>query len=130
MAVIEGLRKDNRFINYRIQNIFRGFPVDGLFGWRSSAWYGNYWNDWPWIYHEEHGWQFIAEWLTEKEIHVWDFGLKEWLFFNEDTYRWMYIYGVNPGWIWAFQGNLPYKRFFKRADNGSIFRVQPGPLED
>ncbi len=108
-----------------------GVPIDGFPGWRSSPWYLNYNVDfWPWIYHDEHGWQFVDSGSTEEVIYVWDFGLGEWLFFNQNTYRWMLLHGDNKGWIWTFADNSPDRRFFQRNDDGSLFSVPAGlPVE-
>ncbi len=110
---------------------FRGEPIDGFAGWMASPWYLNYNVDfWPWIYHDEHGWQFVDSGSTEDVIFVWDFGLGEWLFLNENTYRWMFLFGDNTGWIFTFDDNTLGKRFFQRFDNGSLFSVPAGlPLE-
>ncbi len=110
---------------------FAGTPIDGFAAWRSSLWYGNYNVDnWPWIYHDEHGWQFVSENSAEEVIFVWDFGLGEWLFLNENTYRWMFIFDGNAGWIWTFDTNVPGSRFFQRLDDGSFFSVPAGLLVD
>ncbi len=90
----------------------------------SSPWYLNYnVRLWPWIDHEEHGWQFIHEDEAEEGIFIWDLGFGEWLFVNPEAYRWIYIYGQNPGWIWFFPDNTPDRRFFEIADNESLFSV-------
>ncbi len=113
--VIEG-------VNDVLADIFGGEPIAGFPGWRASSWYMNYNVDfWPWIYHDEHGWQFISDNSTGEIIFLWDLGLREWLFFNENTYRWVFMFGANEGWIWAFANNTPGSRFFQRIDDGSIF---------
>ena len=124
------------FFNHRIQkfsqtsmsDIFGGESIDGFPGWKSSLWYLNYNVDfWPWIYHDEHGWQFVFEGAPEGTIFVWDFGLGEWLFFNENTYRWMFLMGGdNAGWAFTFGDNRPSRRFFQRLDDDSLFSVPPG----
>ena len=76
-----------------LEDIFGGVPIEGFPGWRASPWYLNYNVDfWPWIFHDEHGWQFVDSGSTEAVIFVWDFGLGEWLFLNENTYRWMFLF--------------------------------------
>lgn len=95
--------------------------------WRTSPWYLNYNVEfWPWIYHDEHGWQYVFEGAPEGTIFVWDPGLEAWLFFTENTYRWMFIFGDNPGWIWAFADNTPDRRFFQRLDDGNLFSIPAG----
>ncbi len=84
-------------------DVFGGVAIIGFSGWRSSSWYKNYNAEfWPWIYHDEHGWQYVDANSAENEIFIWDFGLNEWIFLNESTYRWIYIFGDNPGWIFTF----------------------------
>ncbi len=106
---------------------FSGEPIDSFPGWRASPWYLNYNVDfWPWIYHDEHGWQFVDSGSIEAVIFVWDFGLGQWLFLNENTYRWMFLFGDNSGWIFTFDDNTPGRRFFQRFDNGSLFSIPAG----
>lgn len=108
-------------------DVFGGTTIIGFSGWRSSEWYLNYNVDfWPWIFHDEHGWQFVSEDSTENEIFLWDLGLGEWIFLTPDTYRWIYIFGENPGWIFTFDDNMPGQRFFQRFDDVSIFSVPAG----
>lgn len=105
-------------------DVFGGFSVDGFPGLKSSSWYLNYNVDfWPWIFHEEHGWQWVDSESTEEVIFVWDLGFGEWLYFNENTYRWMFLFGDNGGWIWTYEDNTPERRFFQRFDDGSLFSV-------
>ncbi len=112
-------------------NIFQGQPINGFPGWRSSSWYMNYNVDsWPWVYHDEHGWQFVDSGSTEEVIFVWDLGLGDWLFINENTYRWEFLFGDNSGWIFTFPDNTPERRYFQRSDDGSLFSVPAGlPVE-
>jgi len=92
----------------------------------ASTWYLNYNVDfWPWIYHDEHGWQFVSEDSSEETIFIWDLGLNEWIFFNENSYRWMFLFGDNSGWIFTFGVNTPDRRFFQRVDDGGLFSVPP-----
>jgi len=117
-----------KFSQTSMSAIFGGESIDGFPGWKASSWYLNYNVDFtPWIYHDEHGWQFVSEDSTEEVIFVWDLGLGEWLFFNENTYRWMFLFGDNSGWIWTFEDNThPEWRFFQRFDDGSLFSVPAG----
>lgn len=105
-------------------NFFGSGEINGFPGWRSSPWYGNYNVDnYPWIYHDDHSWQFVSEFSSENAIFLFDLGLGEWLYLSSDTYRWMYMFGENPGWIWAFSDNPPGIRIFQRFDDGSLFSV-------
>ncbi len=101
---------------------FGGDEITGIPEWNSSPWYENYFTDiWPWIFHDQHGWQWVYPGSESGAIFVWDFGLNEWLFLNESTYRWVYLFGDNPGWIWSFPGGGPGERLFARADDGCVF---------
>lgn len=103
---------------------FESLPFAGSPGWRESSWYLNYNVDmWPWIYHNEHGWQFVYEGTPSGVIFLWDLGLQEWLFFNKNTYPRMYLFGADEGWIWTLEGNTPNSRFFQRFKDGSRFSI-------
>ena len=107
--------------------IFNGAALGAYPGWRSSPWYMNYNVDfWPWIYHDEHGWQFVSDGSTTDAIFVWDLGLGQWLFLNENTYRWIFMFGENGGWLFTFENNTPSNRFLQRFDDGNIFRISTG----
>ncbi len=109
------------------KDVLGGIEIDGFPGWRTSSWYLNYNVDgWPWIFHEEHGWQFVSETSSEEAVFLWDEGLGDWLFLNEDTYRWMFFFSEIPGWIWTFSSNTPEQRFFQKFDSGGLFSLPPG----
>lgn len=108
-------------------NFFGSTEIDGFPGWRSSPWYGNYNVDfYPWIFHDDHGWQYISEGASsEAGIFLFDLGIGQWLYFSSDTFRWMYMFGAEEGWIWTFSDNPPGSRNFQRLDDGTLFSV-PG----
>ncbi len=113
-------------LSYEAQNLgfFNSSAIEGFSGWWASPWYMNYNVDfWPWIYHDEHGWQYIHEGSTGDVIFLWDYGLGKWVFFNEISYRWIYLFGDGQGWVFTFGDNTPDRRFFQRLDNGSLFSV-------
>lgn len=105
-------------------DVFGGQDIPNFPGWKASPWYLNY-NaaSYPWIFHDEHGWQFVADSSTSDVIFVWDLGLENWLFLNASTYRWEFLFSDNPGWIFTFDDNTPERRFFQRLDDGSLFSV-------
>ncbi len=126
LAVIENLQNGGTSVTFEPQNLdlFLGQPIDGFPGWMASPWYLNYNVEfWPWIYHDEHEWQFVSENSTVEAIFLYDLGLQDWLFLNANTYRWQYLFGDAPGWIWTFGDNAPGRRFFQRLDDESIFSV-------
>ena len=113
--------------NTEPSDVFGGEPIEGFPGWKASTWYLNYNADaWPWVFHDEHGWQFVSDSSTESVIFMWDSGLANWLFLNQSTYRWLYLFSDTPGWIWTFDDNVSALRFFQRGDDGSLFSVPPG----
>ncbi len=108
-------------------DVFGGLPIDGFPGWRASSWYLNYNVEiWPWIYHDEHGWQWVDAGSVESIIFLWDLGFEEWIFLNDVTYRWFFLFGDNPDWIFTFADNTPGSRFFQRFNDGSIFSIPVG----
>ena len=131
LADIDNIRNTGRrstFVTFEPQNldIFQGQPINGVPGWLASSWYLDYNIEfWPWIYHDEHGWQFVDPRSTEEVIFLWDLGLGQWIFLNENSYRWIFIFGAeNAGWVFTFSDNKPGRRFFQRLD-GSLFSVPP-----
>ncbi len=109
------------------EDVFRGTDIPDFPGWRASPWYLNYNVDFaPWIYHDEHGWQFQADGNTADVIFLFDLGLENWVFVNEGSYRWMFLFSETPDWIFTFGDNTPGRRFFQRLSDGSIFSVPAG----
>ena len=107
-------------------DVFDGTDIPDFPGWKSSPWYANYNTfSWPWIFHDEHGWQFVFDGSTEEVIFLFDLGLQEWIFLNANTYRWQFLFSDTPGWIWTFGNNTHDRRFFQRLDDGSLFSIPP-----
>ncbi len=108
-------------------DVFSGVDIPGFPGWKTSPWYKNYNVDFPpWIYHDEHGWQFVDSGATAAVTFLFDLGLNNWVFVNEGAYRWIFLYGPDEGWIFTFSDNTPGSRFFQRLDDGSLFSVPAG----
>ena len=55
------------------ESLFGGTPVEGLEGWFFSDWYGFY-NPLfaPWVFHAQHGWQYIFSTEAEGEYFIYD----------------------------------------------------------
>ncbi len=52
---------------------FDGTDIPSAPGWRTSPWYSAYNADfWPWIFHAEHGWQYIFETEVHGEVFIYD----------------------------------------------------------
>lgn len=108
---------------------FQGTAINGASHWRTSNWFGIYQVAyWPWVYHQENGWQYVSQGDSDANIYVWDAGLTAWCFIGESSYRWIYLYGEREGWVWVFSDNTPERRFFQRLDDGSLIRVLGDPL--
>lgn len=104
-----------------------GDEIAGFPGWNASPWYGDYFTDaWPWVYHSQHGWQWVNLESGSQGIFLFDLGLNEWIFLNENSYRWFFLFGDTPGWVWSFPDGKPEERFFVRADSGCIFSAGSG----
>ncbi len=103
---------------------FVGQPIAGFPNWWASTWYGDYNVEyWPWIYHSEHGWQYVIAGSDPDTIFLWDVGLEAWIFVNESNYRWIYLYGQKDGWVWTFEDNTPQLRYLQRLDDGSLIML-------
>ena len=114
-----------------VLDVFGGVPIEGFPGYFASPWYKNYFaveEFLPWRFHDEHGWQFLADTSTEDVIFVYDLGFGTWLFTNEETYRFFYIFSrlvfLPEGFYFSFAGNTPELRFFQRFD-GEIISLPP-----
>lgn len=108
---------------------FGGEEISGFPGWNESPWYETYLTDlWPWIFHQQHGWQWVNPGSDSDSIFLWDSGLSEWLFLNEASYRWFFLFGQNSGWVWSFPNTVggTGERFFARADSGCLFSATSG----
>ena len=92
---------------------FGGEEIAGFPGWNASPWYDDYFTDlWPWVYHTQHGWQWVKLESGPQGIFLFDLGFNEWIFLNENTYRWFFLFGDTPGWVWSFPDGNPEERFF------------------
>ncbi len=112
-----------------VLDVFSGVPIDGFKGWKASPWYKNYFvGFWPWIYHDEAGWQYVSDVSLEETIFVWDLGFGEWVFLNEESWRFMYIFSRSPflpeGYYFSFAGNTTALRFFQNPDD-EIISIPP-----
>lgn len=106
---------------------FRAEPIaDAPAGWVASPWYGAYNTTFaPWIYHAEHGWQFLGDMTASMGTFIFDLGLEAWLFVQEESYRFVYFFGAaQAGWIYTFPDNTPDSRFFAWAETGEIFSLE------
>jgi len=84
--------------------------LDG--GWNFSPYYG-YYNDqsFPWIYHDQHGWQYVSfEGRGDMSNWIWDLSLG-WLWISENAYP--FIYSANLGWLYYDTSSFAPRWFFQ-----------------
>lgn len=80
--------------------------------WAHSSWYGWFeFASYPYVYHLEHGWQYVAQ-ADQDGASVYDYGLASYLMVNRASYPWIYKYGKNASWYFYFQGGQAGNRWF------------------
>jgi hypothetical protein len=80
-----------------------------IFGMRVSEWYGwMHTHEWPWLYHYEHGWQFVQDQDTYGAV-LFDSKLG-WIFAGRDFYPVLYAYALQD-WVLYQKGGLPERRW-------------------
>ncbi len=133
VRVSGNITADSDTATVTVLDVFSGVPIDGFEGWKASPWYKNYFvGFWPWIYHDEAGWQYVSDVSLEETIFVWDLGFGEWVFLNEESWRFMYIFSRSPflsevlpeGYYFSFAENTPALRFFQNPDD-EIISIPP-----
>ena len=86
--------------------------------WAVSETFGYFWRAGKsHVWHAEHGWQYVPKGNADSII-IYDYGLKEWIWENEQTYPYMYLYGNEPSWMWYAKGCEPGERFFFHYEEG------------
>ena len=90
-------------------------------GWYSS-WYGKFYaapgHDGRWIWHTQHGWQYIAS-LNSSEFAVWDSAMQTWWYVNQAYYPAIYNYG-DSAWYYFTGGSTPNRSFWDYASSKEI----------
>jgi autotransporter-associated beta strand protein/T5SS/PEP-CTERM-associated repeat protein len=95
-----------------------GAPING---WNDSSWYGSFYTDTifgNWIYHENHGWQYIFD-VGDEGIYIYDVATGSWWFTTETFYPYIYDYGIGS-WLYYVDGTTPYRNFWSYAVNGLV----------
>jgi len=87
-------------------------------GWVHSAWYGTF-NSWfyPWIVHEEHGYQWVLETeASEGAFYLYDMEMA-WLFTGSAYYPDIYAFALDGGGTWlTYLEGSSQPRFLYRYD--------------
>lgn len=77
--------------------VIEGFTYEN-YPWTVSTWFGNYYpNDWPWIYHEKHGWLWLFEPGDDFSGWMWSFD-DGWILVRKEVYPWIYRHS-DEQWI-------------------------------
>lgn len=76
-----------------------------------SGWYGWFWFFTPWIYHAEHGWQYLSA-DGPGTVYAWDFGLGGWIWTSQGHYPWLYDFAGDGRWLYYLPGGSPGQRQF------------------
>ena len=80
-------------------------------GWVSSEWFGIYNVSYhPWIFHNEHGWQYVIEGKNDGELYLYDLRSKDWWFTSESFYPSFFSFGRRT-WNWFFEETVNPRQF-------------------
>jgi hypothetical protein len=91
-------------------------------GWFNSTWYAWFYAkaDWQdWIYHENHGWQYVYDICNHGDITIYDSATNAWWFTGADCYTFMYNY-ANSAWYYYIEGTTPSRKFYDYASSSVI----------
>ncbi len=94
-------------------------PVAGLVDWFFSPWYGFFNTTFaPWIFHEHHGFNFLAAESTSDSVFLFDPVIDAWYFTSPVVYPNLFLFD-GQGWLFFFNetGN---PRAFVRLDDGEF----------
>jgi hypothetical protein len=88
-------------------------------GWYYSDWFGWFCEvEDNWIYHVEHGFQFVSAPDAERLILSDPSLLNTWFWTDKDLYPVVYRIGYAPGWFWWYPETTPQARLFHFLDHG------------
>ncbi len=107
----------------------RGAPAstDDVFGgqsldddWFFSSWYGTYNTAfWPWVFHLEHGFQFVFETGVDGDVFLFDGNSGGWWFTSASQYPNSYIFARNA-WVFYFSDTASPRNFVD-LNSGEFF---------
>ena len=78
------------------------FPSSSIHadGWIDNSWYG--WliaDDYPFIRHYNHGYQYVSDTGTSQTFYIYDYRLGSWLYTRSSLYPFLYVY-AKSSWFW------------------------------
>ncbi len=102
---------------------FEGTDIEGFPGWRNSPWYSDYNVDfWPWIFHAQHGWQYIFE--TEVVGEVFIYGLESLdYWWASSAFEPLTFYSFNRGTFNFYFGSTTGPRSFVDLQTGQFWSI-------
>ena len=118
-------------------DVFGGTDLGG--GWLFSEWYGIYnASFYPWIFHNEHGWQYVFEGETDGELYLHDLQSEDWWFTSELLYPSFFSFGrrtwnhyfeetVNPRQFVDLQSREFWRDISERAALEALYEATGGP---
>ncbi len=99
-----------------------GLPIGGFSGWRASPWYQNYYADfWPWIFHAEHGWQYIFDTETEGEYIIYDLECDD-FWWTSTAFEPLTFYSFNRGTFNFYFVGTTGPRSFVDLETGEFWK--------
>ncbi len=112
------------------ESIFRHLPTVAGTAWRESPWFG--WlddSDWPWVWHDEHGWlRFYIASSQDEALFYSVFGSLGWVFTGQTLYNeshaLLYSHG-HGAWLRYTPGGNPWSRSFLNLNTNAAFVVSP-----
>ena len=96
-------------------------PVAGLPDWFLSPWFGFYNTIFaPWIFHEHHGFNFLAPESTAASVFLFDPVIDAWYFTSPAVYPNLFLFD-GQGWVFFFNETANPRTFARFSDGEFLF---------
>jgi T5SS/PEP-CTERM-associated repeat protein len=100
----------------------------GSNGWYDSAFFGWFYTTYAydgWIWHCNHGWQYIYSSSTTDGVYLWDCATASWWYTSQTCYPFIFQFTYSNGiwggaWYDFMGGSTPNRKFWDYATNGEI----------
>ena len=110
------------FDDFGAADVLAGLELADSGGWMKSSWFGLYNREFsPWIYHGKHGFVFLAQGSTPRDLFFFDPGLGNWWWTSSTVYPNVFIFGGSD-WMYFFEEPGSKRTFFRYSD-GAIISV-------
>lgn len=108
-------------LTYTAKALAGSQPVSN--GWSYSPWFGNYYDaEYPWIYHEDLGWFYLAPESTPDALYFY-WNDYDWFYTSKDLYPWLYFTTLG-NWFYYIKDTVDPWLFYD-ATNDDIARFFP-----